>query len=112
MIKNYKLLLIMIACFMFPIACNEMCTKLSVSGVDKVCVCTCDKRNKKFCSTLTILTPELIKFFFVKGVRRIMRDIFRKKHRVTKRPFNPLRRAQDRLQLPSGRTDKIFKLKN
>ena len=81
MIKNYKLLLTVIASFMFPIACNEMSTKLSVSGVDKVpvgiicnaicvkqvaggkdgvCVCTYPERNKPFCLTSTILTSELI----------------------------------------------------
>lgn len=102
MLKNYKLLLIIVVCFMFPIACNEMHTKLSVSGVgkasvgittmctklaasgeDEVYVCTCDKRNKPFCLTPTILIPELIghalNYFCVEKFRRIMRYIFQKK---------------------------------
>ena len=105
MLKNYKLLLIIVVCFMFPIACNEMYTKLSVSDVDKVpvditimCtklaasgedgrrVCTCDEGNKQFCYTVNFNYNKLIvnalKFYFVKEageLKRIMRDIFQKK---------------------------------
>ncbi len=107
MVKNYKLLLIMIVCFMFPISCNIMstqlsardlgkvpvdittiCTKLAASGEDGLHVCTCDKGNKPFCLISTILTPELIgralRFYFVKEAKkfkRIMRDKFLKKYK-------------------------------
>ena len=61
MVKNYKLLLIMVACLMFSISCKE---------------------NKQFCCTLTILTNELIgnvlKSFCAEKLERIMRDVFRK----------------------------------
>jgi len=118
MVKNYKLLLIIVVCFMFPIACNEMYTKLSVSGVDKVpvditimCtklaasgedgrrVCTCDEGNKQFCYTVNFdynkLIVHALKFYFVKEVeelKRIMRDIFQKK--CPKPCFKKLRRTR------------------
>ena len=102
----------MVACFMFPISCNVMSTELGVSGLGKVpvdittmCtelaasgederrVCTCYEGNKQFCYTVNFdynkLIGNALKCFFVEKFRRIMRDIFRKKHKITKRPFNP-----------------------
>ena len=100
----------MVACLMFSISCNAVSAEFSRGGGDKVAcmyriqyeiykvdcirggdrphVCTCPKENKPFCSTLTILTPKLIgdvlKYLCVEEFRRIMRDIFRKKHKFCK----------------------------